>query len=163
MSSRATAADRACSGESLSPTRSGMGTGSPTRTCATQSVRGVAGFTLIEVLVALSLVAAVIAAIGSLIGASVRGTRALDFNLTAATTARAIAGALPEREALRPGSLSGETAGQRWRVDVRPMAAPVDPGAPTKWVPYTVVIRLQSPTGSIMEIDTVRLRRREGG
>jgi general secretion pathway protein I len=126
---------------------------------------GIAGFTLIEVLVALSVVAAAIAAIGSLIGASVRGTRALDFNLTAATTARAIAGALPERDALRPGILSGETAGQRWRVDVKPMAAAtmVDPSIPTRWVPHTVVIRLQSPTGSIIEIDTIRLRRRDGG
>jgi general secretion pathway protein I len=133
------------------------------RAPASSRKRGIAGFTLIEVLVALSVVAAALAAIGSLIGASVRGTRALDFNLTSATTVRAIEAALPERDALRPGRLSGEAAGQRWRVDIRPMAAPVDPGVPTKWVPYTVVIRLQSPTGSIMEIDTVRLRRREGG
>ena len=131
----------------------------PSRACS-----GDAGFTLIEVLIALSVVAVALAAIGSLIGASVRGTRALDFNVTAATTARAIATALPERDALKPGSHSGEAAGQRWRVDVRPMATPmVDPGLPTRWVPQTVVIRLQSPTGSILEINTVRLRRREGG
>jgi general secretion pathway protein I len=138
-------------------------TGSPTRTCATKKP-GVAGFTLIEVLVALSVVAAVLAAIGSLIGASVRGTRAVDFKLTAATTVRAIAAALPERDALRPGSQSGETMGQRWRVDVRPMTVPaIDPGLPTRWVPHAIVIRLQSPTGGIVEINTVRLRRREGG
>jgi hypothetical protein len=39
----------------------------------------------------------------------------------------------------------------------------VDPELATRWVPQTVVIRLQSPTGSILEISTVRLRRREGG
>jgi general secretion pathway protein I len=126
--------------------------------------RGVAGFTLIEVLVALSVVAVALAAIGSLIGASVRGTRALDFNVIASSTMRAIATALPARDALKPGSLSGEAGGQRWRVDIRPMATPlVDPELPTRWVPHTVVIRLQSPTGSIIEVNTVRLRRREGG
>ena len=140
-----------------------MDTGSPTRTCATQ-VPGTAGFTLIEVLVALSVVALALAAIGSLIGASVRGTRALDFNVIAATTARTLASSLPERDLLKPGSLSGEAAGQRWRIDVAPVAGPtVDPGLPTRWVPQAVVIRVQSPTGSILEINTVRLRRREGG
>jgi general secretion pathway protein I len=119
---------------------------------------------MIEVLVALAVVAAALAAIGSLIGASVRGTRALDVNVAAASTMRAVATALLGREGLKAGSFSGEAAGQRWRMDVRPMASPlVDPAIPTRWVPHTVVIRLQSPTGSITEINTIRLRPREGG
>ena len=40
--------------------------------------RAVAGFTLIEVLVALSVVAVALAAIGSLIATTVRGTRSID-------------------------------------------------------------------------------------
>jgi general secretion pathway protein I len=124
---------------------------------------GVAGFTLIEVLVALSVVAVALAAIGSLIAASVRGSRALEFNVVAAPSARAVATTLAERDVLRPGSLTGEIAGQRWRVDVAPMVSPiVDPGLATRWVPQAVVIRLQSATGAVLEINTVRLRRREG-
>jgi general secretion pathway protein I len=109
-------------------------------------------------------VAAALAAIGSLIGASVRGTRTLDVNVTAASTLRAIANALPAREALKPGNLSGEAGGQRWRVEIRPMAGPlIDPGVATRWVPEVVVIRVQTPTGAILETSTVRLRPREGG
>ena len=136
---------------------------SPARPRA-RGARGAAGFTLIEVLVALSVVAVALAAIGSLIGASVRGTRAVDYNVVAATTARALASALPARDALKPGSLTGERGGQRWRIDVGPAASPnVEPTLPTRWVPQAVVIRVQSSTGGVFEINTVRLRRREGG
>ena len=126
--------------------------------------RAVDGFTLIEVLVALSVVAVSLTSIGALIATTVRGTRSLDMHLTRVEAARAIATALPDRDQLKPGSFSGETAGHRWRIDVLPfIAANVDPRQPTPWVPQTVVLRVQSPTGSIMQINTVRLRRREGG
>ena len=126
--------------------------------------RAVAGFTLIEVLVALSVVAVSLASIGSLIATTVRGTRSLDTHLTQVETARAITTALPDRDQLKPGTISGEVAGHRWRVDVLPfIAANVDPRQPTPWVPQTVVVRVQSPAGPIMQINTVRLRRREGG
>jgi general secretion pathway protein I len=126
--------------------------------------RAVAGFTLIEVLVALSVVAVALASIGALIATTVRGTRSLDLRLTRVETARAIATALPDRDQLNPGNFSGEAAGHRWRVDVLPfVAANVDPRQPTPWVPQTIVLRVQSPAGPIMQINTVRLRRREGG
>jgi general secretion pathway protein I len=135
----------------------------PTRRRA-PGAHGAAGFTLIEVLVALSVVAFALGAIGSLIGASVRGTRAVDYNVVSATTARALASALPTRDALKPGSLTGERGGQRWRIDIGPVQNPVvDPALPTRWVPHAVVIRVQSPTGGVFQINTVRLQRREGG
>jgi len=116
---------------------------------------------LIEVLVALSVVAVALAAIGSLIATTVRGTRSLDVHLMLVETARMIATALPDRDALKPGNFSGEMAAHRWRVDVLPFAfAGVDPAA-TAWVPQTVVIRIQSPSGPIFRVNTVRLRRKE--
>jgi hypothetical protein len=49
-----------------------------------------------------------------------------------------------------------------WRVDVMPFAAGfVDAGAPTPWVPQTVVVRVEAPSGEILRLDTVRLRRNE--
>ena len=56
---------------------------------STASKRKTAGFTLIEVLVALSVVAVALAAIGSLIATTVRGARSLDLRLTMIETARA--------------------------------------------------------------------------
>lgn len=126
--------------------------------------RASAGFSLIEVLVALSVVAVALSAIGSLVATSVRGTRSLDVHLTMVETARAIVTGLPDREQLAIGSFAGEAAGHRWRVDVLPFTATnVDPRLPTPWIPQTVVLRVQSPAGPIFQIDTVRLRRRTGG
>ena len=121
--------------------------------------RGTEGFTLIEVLVALSVVAVTLAAIGSLIAVTTRGARAVSGHLALVETARAIMTGLPDRCELGPGNFSGETAGHRWRVDVLPFYADfVDPQK-TEWVPQTVVVRVQSPSGPILQINTVRLRR----
>jgi general secretion pathway protein I len=126
--------------------------------------RATDGFTLIEVVVALAVIAVVLTAIGSLIAASVRGARALDYHLTLVETARAIETGLPDRADLKPGTLAGEVSGQRWRVDVRPLpAVEVETQKPTPWIPQSVVITVQSPGGSILQVNTVRLRPRPKG
>lgn len=122
------------------------------------------GFTLVEVLVALAVIAVVLTAIGSLVAASVRGTRALDQHLALVETARAIETGLPDRDNLKPGSFTGQVGGQRWRVDVLPYRViNVDPGLPTPWIPQAVVIRVQSSDGTFLQLNTVRLRRRPAG
>jgi general secretion pathway protein I len=123
--------------------------------------RGRAGFTLIEVVVALALVAVALTAIGSLIATTIRGTRSLDQHLSLAETARAIEAALPSRDMLPAGSLTGEMAGHRWRIDVLPFRASfVDPRLPSPWLPQTVVITVRAPDGPVLQINTVRLQRR---
>jgi general secretion pathway protein I len=125
--------------------------------------RGEAGFTLVEVLVALAVVAVSLTAIGSLVATNMRGTWALDRRLALVETTRAILTGLPAREELVPGSSSGEFADHRWRVDVVPFVADfIDPRRPTPWVPQAVVVRVQSPGGRVLRIDTVRLRRGQG-
>ena len=121
--------------------------------------RGTEGFTLIEVLVALSVVAVTLSAIGSLIAVTIRGARSVSGHLALVETARSIMTWLPDRGELGPGNFSGEAAGHRWRVDVLPFYADfVDPQK-TDWIPQTVVVRVQSPSGPILQINTVRLRR----
>ena len=125
------------------------------------SRRATAGFTLIEVLVALAVVAISLAAIGSLIAVTSRGARAVGLHLTLVETARSIITGLPERDQLVPGNFSGEAAGHRWRVDVMPFYADfIDLQQATNWIPQTVVVRVQSPAGKVLQINTVRLRRR---
>jgi general secretion pathway protein I len=125
------------------------------------SRRSTAGFTLIEVLVALAVVAISLAAIGSLIAVTTRGARAIGLHLTLVETARTIVTGLPDRDQLVPGNFSGDAAGHRWRVDVMPFYADfVDSQQPTNWIPQTVVVRVQSPAGKVLQVSTVRLRRR---
>ena len=122
---------------------------------------GVAGFTLVEVLVALAIVAVSLTAIGSLMATTVRGTRSIDEHLTLVETARAIEAGLPDRGDLKFGSLTGERGGYRWRVDVSPLRTRlVQAQSASAWIPQAVVITVQSPDGPVLRLDTVRLRPR---
>jgi general secretion pathway protein I len=121
------------------------------------------GFTLIEALVALAVVAVALTAIGMLIGANVRATQSLDQRLTLLETTRAILSALPRRDELAHGETSGEVAEHRWRLDVMPFVADfVDPSVPAPWIPEAVVLRVRAPTGEILRLDTIRLRHNQG-
>jgi general secretion pathway protein I len=122
---------------------------------------GSAGFTLIEALVALAVVAAVLASIGSVIAVNARGIRAADQRLALAGVASSVLAGLPRRDALRPGTQSGELAGHRWRVDVSPLVAGLV--GPSVWVPMAVTVRVQALDGPATQLTTVRLVRRSGG
>ena len=120
---------------------------------------GAAGFSLIEALVALAIVAAVLSSIGAVIATTVKGTRSIDQRLALNGVAETLLASLPARNLLKPGRQSGETAGHRWRIDVAPMDVPVAGGAPRtlRFVPLAVSMRLQAPGGPAMQITTVRL------
>jgi general secretion pathway protein I len=123
-------------------------------------LRDTAGFTLIEALVALSIVAVALTSIGSLIASSARGARSIEGHLTRLETARAIMTALPARDQLVAGTLSGVIADHPWRVDVLPFDAQnIGPPAGTQWVPQSLVVTVQSPSGAAVTINTVRLQR----
>jgi len=120
---------------------------------------GTAGFTLIEALVALAIVAAVLSSIGAVIATTVKGTRSIDQRLALTGAAETLLAELPARNLLKPGRQSGELAGHRWRIDVSPMNAAVTSDAPQtqRFVPLAVNMRLQAPGGPAIQITTVRL------
>ena len=122
-----------------------------------------AGFTLVEVLVALGVIAASLTAIGALVAVAMRGAQSIDQRLSFRETLRALVTSLPDRRDLDPGSKTGISAGYRWRLDIAPFVATfVDPQAPVPWQPTAVVITVQSPSGQLIQINTIRLRRRPG-
>jgi general secretion pathway protein I len=126
--------------------------------------RGSAGFTLIEALVALAVVATGLSAIGMVVATTVRGIRAIERKLILVETTRAIVAALPDRDQLGLGSLSGQRSEQNWRIDVAPFLAPdLEQQRPTKWLPQAIVLTVRSPEGAVMQINTVRLTQRAGG
>lgn len=128
------------------------------------SRRGTAGFTLIEALVALAVVATALSAIGMVIATTVRGIRAIERRLILIETTRAIVAALPDRDQLAFGSFSGRRAEQDWRIDVTPFfAANGEDQRLTKWVPQAITVTVRSPEGAVMQVNTVRLYQRAGG
>jgi general secretion pathway protein I len=122
---------------------------------------GEGGFTMIEAVVALALMAVMLAAIGSLVASAANGTRTLEQHIALVETARLVGTSVPRRAELSLGDLAGEVLGHRWRADVSPFfgggSAPI-PESP--WIPQHVVVRVQSPSGAILAIESVRLQKR---
>lgn len=118
---------------------------------------GIAGFTLIEALVALAIIAAVLGSIASVIATTVKGTRSIDQRLALTGTAETLLAALPARALLKPGRQSGETAGHRWRIDVTALKTESDVPQTSPFVPLAVNMQIQAPGGPLMQITTVRL------
>jgi general secretion pathway protein I len=123
-----------------------------------------AGFTIIEALVALALVAVLLASIAPLMAIANRGVRSVEQHVALVSAARSVESGLPQRDQLTPGNLTGELAGNRWRVDILPFAASaIDGGSPSRWTPQTIVITVRSPSGATLRLNTVRLSRGGGG
>jgi general secretion pathway protein I len=118
-----------------------------------------AGFTIIEVLVALAVVAFCIVSIGSVMSTNARGVRSLEQHVALMQIARSVmAMGIPPRAELGPGVLSGELNNHRWQIDIGPLAGDwVVPNADVAWIPQLVKIQVQSPAGGAFELRTVRL------
>jgi general secretion pathway protein I len=121
-----------------------------------------AGFTILEVLIALAVVAVSIVAIGSVMSTNVRGVRLLEQHVTLMQTARTVMTAgIPPRAELGPGVLSGQIDDYKWTIDVGPMGEGWDvPGADVAWIPALVRIKVRSSSGAVSDLRTVRLMHR---
>ena len=105
------------------------------------------GFGLLEVLVALALVAATAAAGFQILGTAARGANDADRYTRAVLLAESRMAELGVSEALAPGETLGEAGeGYLWRVSVRPLAgytpAPASPdgGPPLQPMEVTVTV-----------------------
>jgi general secretion pathway protein I len=122
-----------------------------------------AGFTLIEALVALAVAAVSLAAIGLLVAGNIRGSSRIEQHLGLVETLRAVETGLPDRTSLSAGTLSGEMHGQAWSVDIAPFPGDfVNPRTAQFWTPQTIVITVQSRSGAVLQLETIRLGRRTG-
>jgi general secretion pathway protein I len=121
-----------------------------------------AGFTIIEVLIALAVVAVSIVAIGSVMSTNVRGVTSMEQHVALMQATRsAMITAIPPRAELSPGVSSGQINGYRWQIDVGPVSGDwVVPEADVAWNPQLVRIHVQSPGGGAFDLQTVRLMHR---
>lgn len=118
-----------------------------------------AGFTIIEVLVALAVIAVSIVAIGSVMSTNVHGVRTLEQHVTLMQAVRTIAATeVPSREKIGFGTWSGRTSDHQWRIDVSPMGEEwAATGSDVAWVPALVRVQVRSPSGAVTDLRTVRL------
>jgi general secretion pathway protein I len=122
---------------------------------------GAAGFTLIEVVVALAVVAVTLTAIGAVAATSVRGTRSLEQHLALVQATRIVAATLPRNSDASLDGLTGNILGFRWRISLAPVVGSGIYQMPdSPWIPQTVVARIRSPSGAVYGFETVRLLRR---
>ena len=122
-----------------------------------KTLRGDPGFTLIEALVALAVLAAGLAAIGELGFQSVAAARRAETRFFLASAARKAFAALPVGR-VDGGSIEGEIDGAAWRLRSSPFAFDLG-GAPAAavWTPTAIRLVVASPSGGKITIDTVRL------
>jgi hypothetical protein len=100
----------------------------------------------------------VLSAIAGLSASSLRSGRYVERHIAEVENVQQILAGLPGRGELTNGTLSGETAGYRWRLDAAPFSAAfVDPRAQTRWTPEKIVMTVQGPGGVPLSFDMVRL------
>jgi Tfp pilus assembly protein PilV len=119
---------------------------------------GSRGFTLVESLIALTVLMIVLSAIGALSASSLRSGLYVERHVADVENVQQIIAALPSRGNLADRSLSGKMAGYQWRIEAQPFAANfVDAQAQTRWTPETIVLTVKGPGGSVLSFDTIRL------
>jgi general secretion pathway protein I len=132
------------------------------RTLVGPNDNAAAGFTLIEALVALAVVAVSLVAIGALMGSTARGSRQLERHVALVQAATNVLWlAFPSRSAPDQPTQSGESMAHAWRAEATPF--PIDIGVPSgeaAWTPQKIKVRVQSRSGAMIELETVRLFRR---
>jgi general secretion pathway protein I len=121
-----------------------------------------AGFTILEVLIALAVVAVSIVAIGSVMSTNAHGVQALENHVALMQSAQTVlATAIPPRKELAPGVLSGQIRDFRWQVDIGPVGGDwMVENADVAWIPELVKIHVRSPSGATVNLETVRLMHR---
>jgi general secretion pathway protein I len=121
-----------------------------------------AGFTLIEVLIALAIVAVSIVAIGQVMAINARGVRMLENHVALVQSAQTVLTTeIPLRSALAPGRLTGRNGDISWQIDIAPVGGDwIVDNADVSWIPELVKVRVRGPSGATVDLETVRLMHR---
>ena len=109
-----------------------------------------------------AVVAIAIVAIGSVMSTNARGVRALENHVALVDTAQTVlATAIPQRKDLAPGSISGQLRDYRWQVDIGPVGGGwIVDSSDVAWIPELVRVHVRSPSGAMIDVETVRLMHR---
>lgn len=124
---------------------------------------GERGFTMIEALVALTLVMIGLAAIGTLAATNSRGAWKLEQRAALVDSARLVASTIPRAGVPIPEDLAGNIASHRWQMRVTSFLGEIPEVPQSRFIPQRVELRVRSPSGATLSLETVRLQLRSGG
>jgi general secretion pathway protein I len=120
--------------------------------------RGQAGFTLIEVLAALTILAVVLGVGYRILGDGLAGIRQAELRAGALAIAEAQMAALGVERVLEPGRWEGEGEGYRWTLTITPrIDPPFDAAASVGMAAFRVEVAVTDPRGAILSLATTRL------
>lgn len=121
-----------------------------------------AGFTLIEQLVVIAIIAVSLAAIGSLMNSSSRGAYRLEQRVSLLQAANSLLfDAMSSRDGMTNPRLAGAAWGHQWRMALRPVQSDLGLELPQndRWIPMREELVVKSPSGASMRLQTIRLQR----
>ena len=138
-------------------------TGSPAVSPSRADERGQAGFTLLEVLIALAIMGVALVASMQALSGGLAGTRRAEAAGQALLTARSLMDRVGTELPVAPGSQSGSEAGLSWTIAIarRPEPAKKDQQAATdRSLPaFDVVVTVAAEGASPVSLTTIRLGR----
>jgi type II secretory pathway pseudopilin PulG len=120
------------------------------------------GFTLLEALVALTLVLAFVGTLGPYLFYSRRLMGNAEQRVAAQILLRTLLNAPFDRSRLANVARGGEMNGLRWRIVTEPFAIDVSPSDPRlSWAAYRVIASVSTGAGQTVSAETIRLGKRE--
>jgi general secretion pathway protein I len=121
---------------------------------------GSAGFTLLEALIAIVILALSLSALLQLYSTGLRGVANIDDHLRARLLAQSVMAEMSHDRRLRPGRLQGRLDKFAWTLSITPFdegqSAPQQPGP---WTLHRLALTVTWPQGRRMELQTLRLLR----
>lgn len=122
--------------------------------------RTASGFTLLEALVAIVVLALALSVLMPSHGAGLRSIAAVDDHLRARLLAQSVLAEWSHDRSLRPGTIDGGYDKFTWTLSVTPMDDPREPGAEANaWTLYELVLRVSWPRNRQIELRTARMGR----
>jgi general secretion pathway protein I len=118
-----------------------------------------AGFTLLEALIAITILAVSLSALLSLYSTGLRGVSAIDGNMRARLLAQSVMAEMSHDRALRPGQSQGRSEEFTWTLTVAPYEEPAAGQLQGPWTLHHLVVTVSWPRGRRIEMQTLRMLR----
>ena len=130
----------------------------PNATRARARACGAAGFTLLEALIAIVILALSLSALLQAYGSGLRGVAKIDDHLRARLLAQSVMAELSHDRRLRPGSVQGRQDQFVWTLSVtRFDDGEPPPQQPNPWTLHRLALTVTWPQGRRIELQTLRM------